>query len=108
MEDRNESKQIVIECDCGSHLLKVQSEVDYFDDSFKVRFRQEYYLAMFYYGFNSHKRKWWNRIVVACKYLWTGKMFADQLCLNPDEAIKLRDFINETLIKSEPPNAIKK
>ena len=103
MSDRNESKKVVIECDCGTHLLKVQSEVDYFDDtvSNKVRFRQEYYLAMFYYGIDSDKRKWWHRIVIACIYVWSGKMFADQLCLSPDEALKLSTFINESLIEGE-------
>jgi hypothetical protein len=97
----SESKKTVIECDCGTHLLQVQSEVDYYEDSDKTRFRQEYYLAMFYYGIESSKTNWWNRVVIACKYLWTGKMFSDQLCLSPEEALKLSSFINETLIKEE-------
>ena len=103
MLDKNKSKKLVNECDCGTHLLKVQSEVDYFDDtvSNKVRFRQEYYLAMFYYGIGSDKRKLWHRIVIACKYIWDGEMFSDQLCLSPDEALKLSTFINETLIEGE-------
>ena len=103
MPDRNENKKVVIECECGTHLLKVKSEVEYFQDtiSSKVRFRQEYHLAMFYYGIDSDKHRWWDRIVIACRYIWSGKMFSDQLCLSPDEAIKLSTFINDTLIEGE-------
>jgi hypothetical protein len=90
-----ESNEIIIECDCGTHMLKVQSEVDNYDG----KVIQEIYLAMFYYGIESHKRKWWQRIPIACKYLKTGKMFSDQLCLTPKEAKKLSDFINKNLIE---------
>lgn len=100
MPYKNESKKVVIECDCGTHLLKVQSEVYYLHDTLakKSNIRQEYYLAMFYYGIDSYKRKWWDRIKIALKYIWTGKMYSDQLCLSNNEAIKLSTFINETLI----------
>lgn len=104
MFDKDVNKKVVIECDCGTHLLKVQNQVEYFNDNIysnKIRFRQEYYLAMFYYGIDSEKRNWWDRIVIAFKYIWSGKMFADQLCLSPDEALKLSTFINETLIKGD-------
>jgi hypothetical protein len=102
MLEKNENKKTVIECECGTHMLQVQSDVDYFEDtSDKIRFRQEYYLAMFYYGIESGKLKWWKRLPIAFKYIWTGKMFSDQLCLSPNEASKLSTFINETLIEGE-------
>ena len=47
MIDKNE--KTVIECSCGAHLLKIQSDVECFKDvdSNKTRIRQEYFLAMF-------------------------------------------------------------
>lgn len=103
MAYKNESKKVVIECDCGTHLLKVQSEVYYLHDTLakKSNIRQEYYLAMFYYGIDSDKRKWWDRIKIAFKYICTGKMYSDQLCLSNNEALKLYNFIKETLIEGE-------
>lgn len=101
--EKTDVKTCHIECDCGSHLLQIKSDVEYFDDtvSNKTRVRQEYQFAMFYYGFEKDKNKIWNRIVIAWKYLRTGKMFSDQMCLTPDEAVKLSEFIKTTLIKTE-------
>ena len=101
MENRNESKKVVIECGCGTHLLKVQSEIDFFKDivSEKETLIQQYYLAMYQYGIDNHKPNILNRIKIACRYVWNGKMFSDQLCLHPDEMHKLNDFINDTLIE---------
>lgn len=101
MPDRNESKQIIIECDCGNHMLKVQSEVDYYDDidSNKIRFSQDIHLAMFSYG--NQKINFFARCAIAYKYLISGNMFSDQLCLNPDEAKKLASFITDNVIDGE-------
>lgn len=102
--EKSETKKTVIECDCGAHMLMVQSEVDYFDDtvSNRTRFQQEIYLAMFSYG--NQKRNFLGRLVIAWKYLISGKMFSDQLCLNPEEAKKLSTFINDNLIEGEKEN----
>jgi len=101
MADRNESKKTVIECDCGTHMLKVQIDVDYHDDtvSNKIRFHQDIFLAMFSYG--NQKRNFFDRCVIAWDYLISGEMFSDQLCLNPDEAKKLAIFITDNLIDGE-------
>ena len=106
MRDLNtEIQRCTIECDCGTHILKVESQIN--TDPIKMVngkplvLNQEYYLAMFYYGIRDHRRSWWSRIPIALKYLWTGRMFADQLCLTPEEAYKLFDFINETLIPTD-------
>jgi len=101
MADRSESKKTVIECDCGTHMLQVQSEVDYYcsQSEDKERFHQEIYLAMFNYG--NQKRNFFDRCVIAWKYLISGNMFSDQLCLNPDEAKKLATFITDNLIVGE-------
>ncbi len=101
MKDRNESKSTVIECDCGTHMLKVQSEVDFFEDEIAktVRFHQDIYLAMFSFG--NQKRNFFARCGIAWKYLISGEMFTDQLCLNYDEAKKLATFITDNLIERE-------
>jgi hypothetical protein len=92
------SEKTIIECQCGTHLLQVQSETDIYENSDgSKRAHQDFYLAMFSYG--NQKRNIWDRIAIAFKYLRTGKMFADQLTLNPDEAKKLSDFITSNLLK---------
>lgn len=96
--DRTESKKTVIECDCGTHMLQVQSEVDYFDSGDVVRFHQDIYLAMFRYG--NQRRNFFSRCIIACKYLLSGEMHSDQLVLSPSEARKLSEFINENLVES--------
>lgn len=97
---QNESKKIIIECGCGSHLLQVQSEVEYFNDTINnmTRFNQEFYLAMYSYGAGSDKDKFWRRIKIGLKYLRTGKMFSDQIVLSQDEANKMSSFINENMV----------
>lgn len=92
-----ETKKIVIECECGTHLLHVQSDIDQYEVN--VPPVQTFYLSMFYYGIENHKRKWRQRLKIAFNYLKTGKMFSDQLCLTPSEAKKLSDFINNNLLQ---------
>lgn len=95
---KTESKEdsLVIECDCGTHLLKVQSDIEiYYTEKNPPRYRQDIYFAMFGYG--NQKRSFWGRLVIAFKYLRTGKMFSDQLIFNPEEATKLSDFLNRNL-----------
>ena len=98
-------KKIFIKCDCGTHLLEVTSDVEYFDDTntntIKKRVRQEFWLAMFAYGTYNKKPSLWERLHIVWNYLKTGKMHADQLILNSDEAQKLADFLNENIIPTE-------
>ena len=105
MEENTKIEKIYIECDCGSHLLQISSELDTFDCSEKkgeepkTVQHQYFYLAMFSYGEYNKKKNIWQKISVAWRYLKTGEMFSDQLVLNIDEAKKLSDFINNNLIK---------
>jgi hypothetical protein len=98
-----EIKKTVIECECGAHLLVVQSEVEYFPDtaSGKTRFRQEFDMAMFTIGNYTEKPKFWYKLKVMWNYFKTGKMHLDEIILNPKEADKLVTFINENLIEGE-------
>lgn len=92
------TKKTTIECECGTHLLMVQSEIDYLYNNKHI---QTFDLAMFTYGNFNYKDKFWKRFVTAWKYLKSGEMFADQLVLSPDEAKKLATFINDNIIENE-------
>jgi len=91
-----------IECECGTHLLQVQTEIELFPCQEKTRFWQEFYLAMFAY--RQSKDSIWRRIAIAFKYLRTGQMHLDQIILTNDEASKLANFINENIIEAEEEN----
>ncbi len=103
MIPKTETKSVIIECDCGNHMLKVESDVEYFDDAQtgKIHFRQDIMLAMFSYGADADKEGFFTRLKIAWKYLKGGKMFSDQLCLKPDEAKKLELFLTENIIEVE-------
>lgn len=91
----------IIECDCGTHMIKVQSNVDiYYLSDGNQRVRQDIYFAM--YGYGNQRHGFWERLKIAWKIIRTGKVFADQVILNPEEAKKLSTFINETLIETTP------
>lgn len=94
-----ENKKIFIECECGTHLLQVTNDVEFFNDNKQVR--QEFWLAMFVYGTYHKKPSLYERIRIIWNYLRTGKMHEDQLILHPDEAQKLADFINENIIETQ-------
>jgi FtsZ-interacting cell division protein YlmF len=94
----NQKKEF-IECECGTHLLEVTSDVEYFNDNKQVR--QEFWLAMYSYGTYNKKPSFFERLKIICNYLKTGKMHADQIILHPDEAQKLMDFINENIVPTE-------
>jgi hypothetical protein len=91
------TKTIFIECDCMTHVLKVQSEIETFADN--QVYRQDINLAMFSYGEHVPKDSFWKRINFCWKYLRKGTIYSDQLCLNEDEALKLADFINANVVK---------
>jgi|ERR1035437_135979 hypothetical protein len=94
---RNESKKEIIECECGTHMLVVTSDTDFYEHSDgTTQIHQSIYFAMFGYG--NHKDTIWRRIKIACKYLWTGEMHSDQITMEPSEAKKLSEFISENLI----------
>ncbi|HUM52924.1 MAG TPA: hypothetical protein PK431_13965 [Chitinophagales bacterium] len=100
VKTENISEVELIECECGCHLLRVESDADIyinFDGTRQVH--QTYYLAMFSFGSETHK--FFKRFVIAWKYLRTGKMFRDQLSLTPEEATKLSFFIKKTNIETE-------
>lgn len=83
---------IHIECDCGAHLLQIQSSIEPKGDE---QYFQEFNLAMFYYSDFGRKDTFWRRIKFCWRYLRGGKMYNDQLSLTQEEAKRLADFINK-------------
>ncbi len=102
MADSSEHKKIIIECECGSHLLHISSHVDYYEDDTtnRKRYHQEICLAMFRYN-NDKKRNVFQRLGICWHYLRTGKMHEDQLMLNYEEAKKLEQFLNQNIIEPD-------
>lgn len=96
-DHENKEEQILIECECGNHLLKIVMDADIweFSDNSK-KAHQSYYLAMFTHL--EGKENFFRRIKISFKYLFTGKMFRDQLSLTPEEAMKVANFVKETVI----------
>lgn len=95
----NETEKEVIECECGTHLLKVISDVDITTcDTGNKRYSQTFYLALFYYGIESNLMSFSKRLKLALKILRTGKNHDDQMCLTPLEAVKLSEFIRENAV----------
>jgi hypothetical protein len=95
--------KIYIECECGTHILQVTNDIEYFDDTItnRKRVRQEFSLAMFSYDNSNEKPSFWRKLGIAWNYMKTSKMHADQLLLHPDEAQKLIDFLNENIVPTE-------
>jgi len=95
----NETETEVIECECGTHLLKIISDVDITTyDTGNKRYSQTFYLALFYYGIESNLMSFGRRLKLAWKILRTGKNHDDQMCLTPLEAAKLSEFIKANAI----------
>ena len=95
----NETEKEIIECECGTHLLKVVSDVDITTfETGKKRYSQTFYMAMFYYGIESNLMSFSRRLKLAWKIIKTGKNHDDQMCLTPLEAIKLSEFIKENAV----------
>jgi hypothetical protein len=100
VDTKSTEASTIIECECGSHILKIQMDADIYtlkDRSQTIH--QTYYLAMFSFGVD--KNNFWSRLKISFKYLRTGKMFDDQLSLEPTEALKMSNFITSSLIETD-------
>jgi hypothetical protein len=94
----NEQDKIYLDCECGTHILQVTNDIDYYDHDNGKRFHQEFWFSMFTYGTYHKKPNFWRRIAIIWNYLKTGKMHEDQIILNPEDAKKLAKFINEKVM----------
>lgn len=91
MTQENIEGRIDIDCDCGTHILKVEVDPDF----------QAIYLAMFNYGHSTPK--WGRRLKMIWTILKTGEAYSDQLVMNTNEAKKLADFLNNHLKPNQQP-----
>lgn len=78
-------KNIFIECECGTHLVKLQYNADCNDVD----------MVFFSYGINERS------FGFRCKlrYIWqiirTGTPYSDAVCLDKNESKKIVDFLSE-------------
>jgi len=78
-----EDNKIIIESECGTHLLRCE----YCDEKFDISF----------YTYGNGQSKIWGRLKYAFQHLFTGQLFSDQMIFNEKESKKLVDFINYKL-----------
>ena len=90
-----EENSIIVECMCGTHMLKVQY---YADDTGSVK-QQDFYLSMFSFG--SRSSGFIERLKYAWRHIISGRVHDDQLILDKAVARSLADFINKKLSDSE-------
>lgn len=95
------NKKIFISCDCGTHLLQVEKDVDYVEDAAGKSEYVTFYLAMFHYGQESSKHSLKERLKNAWRYIKTGKMFSDQISMSVDETKELNEFLTTELKESK-------
>lgn len=89
-QEETVNKTIHLTCDCGAHILQINSYLKYHDNN--TLYYQEWDIALFDYA-GLGKPTLWHRIKVAWKYLCKGTMHNDQIVLNNEEADKLNKFI---------------
>ena len=81
----NTSDKMIIECDCGTHLLRTD-----YDEELKL-----FYMSFYTYGNGNLKINIWSRIKYAFKHIFTGRIYSDQMVLNKKESLKLIEFLKE-------------
>lgn len=102
VKTENKEASVIIECECGCHMLQVTMNADVYTNSDEtVQVHQTFYLAMFQYG--NENRGFWGKLKIALKYMRTGKMFSNQLVFTPAEADKLSEFLTANKIEIVKP-----
>jgi hypothetical protein len=91
-----EDNKLVLECECGTHLLLVTNDVEQEDNK---KYHHEFYLAFFTYGTYHKRPSLWEKLKFVWIYMKTGKMHEDQIILSTDEAKELMNYINDHLIR---------
>lgn len=86
------NKEVYLQCDCGAHIMKVNCSLEFMGDN--QLYHQEWNFAMFNYA-GLGNPSFWDRIKTVWKYLWGGKIHNDQIIINPSEAHKLVQFIEQ-------------
>lgn len=92
------SNNVSIKCECGTHILMIENMVVEYPETDK-KSDQSFNISFFEYGQYTPKPSFFTRIKTALKFIKDGTFYKDQVTLNPTEAVKLRNFIDENLIK---------
>lgn len=94
-----ESEEVVL-CGCGSHGLSVKQA---FNDEQDQEWEDNVSLTLWYMG-EPGRLPFWRRVREAVKYIFTGKLFQEEICLEPDTQMKLITAIkreSKTLYKGD-------
>jgi hypothetical protein len=78
-----------IPCECGSEGLLI----DHYDDSYNI--------SMLHTSHEQFKMGWINRVKHACRVLFTGKIYHDQMIISHDSAKMLVNFFLRTGTNTE-------
>lgn len=81
----NTSPHTYIECECGAHAIRIESEIDYNEE-------QTFYLDI--YNHQNIRPSLLTRIKLALEFIFTGKATNDHIFLTTKEAKKMANFIN--------------
>ncbi len=89
MNEPSTNKELFLKCTCHGEALQIEYEVD-------KRWNEdgEYWVSLWERGFDGILC-WRERLRWVWNILKTGKPFSDHVILSKQDAIKLRDFINE-------------
>jgi hypothetical protein len=88
MKQFYELPETYIDCDCSSHLLKLVYDED---EEEKYRYL---YISFFNEGHSGHHENLWRRLKLIWYILIHGTPWADMVCLNKHERLKLTDYLN--------------
>jgi hypothetical protein len=98
MNKIEEQAPLYIECDCHTHILKIE-EINFHDGWWEL------YIEPFYMsGHNGENLGFWGRIKTASKILFKGRATVgkDVVIMNPDTAQLVVNFFNNFIEKCDP------
>ena len=81
-----DNKILWVDCDCYSDAMKIEYEVDHPFESFDI--------SIYHCGHNGRHNSLWNRIKYCLWHLRTGKVYSDQIIIQPEEAKRIVEFLN--------------
>lgn len=86
-------KTIHLKCDCGTHILQVNYHAEPRGNNNELIYQEWNFINFEYSGAGKPSLMW--RLRNAWKLIVSGKFHEDEIVLDNDEALKLRNFIND-------------
>lgn len=87
----NQDEKLFIQCDCSGEVLLTKAVFDC-DEQGKVTLHELWFAC---YRMGTYNGGFWSRIKMAWKFFRTGYPYQDQVCINPEDAAKLKEFLNK-------------